>query len=372
MKVAIVTGAIAPYTHQLYESLAAVSDIDLSVMTCTETEPNRFWAIPAASRYTRTTLRGLRFHINDMQHVYLNPSVLTELARLRPGLVVLCGFSPTMLLAGLYALATRTPIGIATDGSLDSDPGKHSWIHRLARRLMVPRAVLGFGASQSSGQLLMNYGLPPARFHLLPIVPAWPSPASIPSFDQRPFDLLFCGTIDDRKGALFFADVATRCKQKLGRLSVRIAGDGPLRGELEARLAASGIAAQFDGYLQQHQLAAAYSSAKLFLFPSRNDPWGLVANEAILCGTPVIASPHAVSSIELVAAYEAGEVRPLDVQAWSEVTARLLADPEQWAALQANHAAAREFYTLDRAVGSFKTALGTIRKDSPAPAIAAG
>ena len=370
MKVAIVAGAIAPYTHRLYESIVAVSDIELNVLTCTETEPNRYWAIPQATRYTRKTLHGLRYHLNDLRHIYLNPSVVPELARLRPGLVLLGGFSPTMLLAAGYALATRTPIGIVTDGSLESDPGQTSWIHRLARRMVVPRAKLGIGASESSRQLMMKYGLAPARCYMVPIVPAWTAPAALPGFDQRPFDLLFCGKIDDYKGALFFADVAARCKYKLGHLRVRVAGNGPRRDELETRLRDSGIDYQFDGFLQQEQLAEAYSSAKLFLFPSRTDAWGLVANEAIQCGTPVVASPHAVSSIELVAAYGAGVVRPLDVQAWSEEVVRLLSFPQQWAALQANHPRAREFFAMERSVAAFKTAVARIGQDNPTTAIA--
>src|SRR3712207_8898759 len=40
----------------------------------------------------------------------------------------------------------------------------------------------------------------------------------------------------------------------------------------------------------------------------RSDPWGLVANEALQCGTPIIVSPHARAAHELVAPFGAGRI----------------------------------------------------------------
>src|SRR3954453_19023312 len=142
---------------------------------------------------------------------------------------------------------------------------------------------------------------------------------------------MFCGHLDeDRKGALFFVDVVRGCIARGFTPSVRVTGDGPLRGEVEARLRAAGVEARFDGYLPQDGLSAAYGSAKLFLFPSRGDPWGLVANEAIQCGTPVIASPHAQAALELVEPRGGGVVPPLDVPIWADAVLQHLDDQAVW------------------------------------------
>ena len=46
-------------------------------------------------------------------------------------------------------------------------------------------------------------------------------------------------------------------------------------------------------------MAAVYRSADVLIFPTLEDVWGLVANEAMLCGLPVLCSKHAGCAIEL-------------------------------------------------------------------------
>lgn len=66
-----------------------------------------------------------------------------------------------------------------------------------------------------------------------------------------------------------------------------VVGDGPARASLAARFPQ----AHFFGVMQGAELAAAYRSADVFVFPSRTDTFGLVMVEALACGTPVAAFP---------------------------------------------------------------------------------
>lgn len=66
-----------------------------------------------------------------------------------------------------------------------------------------------------------------------------------------------------------------------------IVGDGPARGALARRYPD----AVFVGALSGEALAAAYSGADVFVFPSRTDTFGLVMIEAAACGVPVAAYP---------------------------------------------------------------------------------
>ena len=308
----VVCGAIAPYSNRLFDAIAKSHELNLHVLACAALEPHRQWAVRPGKNYRLKVLRGLRLHYN-LNHLYFNPSILWELAKIRPDAIMVGAFSPTMLLGAIFAFLTKTPLGISTDGSLAMDPGGTSPIHRWIRRVIVPKATFGIGASEASLMLLNEYGLGRKCCDIVPLVSAWDAPASVPNFHERPYDVLFCGRLDERKGASFFVDVLVACKLRGQPLRARVVGDGPLREALKARCLSAGVIGVFEGHLQPEQLPAVYTSAKLLLFPSRGDAWGLVVNEATLCGTPVICSPHAVSSVELVERYGVGEMLPLKV-----------------------------------------------------------
>ena len=359
--VVVVTGALAPYTHVLYERLAERLDRPLHVLSCTPRESARQWVVEAPRLFRHAVLPGLRWHRDAVRNLYVNPAVVTRLAALRPAALVLNDFSPTMLMAAGYARAARIPYLIRTDGVPETDPGQRSLPHRWLRRAIVSGARAGIGPSAGSARLLALYGIAPERFAASPLFPAW-SPAGAPPPDrERPYDVLFCGILNDEvKGARFFTDVVLACAARGRPLAVRVAGDGPLRAEMESRLAAAGIAARFDGYLTQSQLPAVYASARLFLFPSRGDVWGIVVHEALQSGTPVLASPHSGIARELLEGHACGEVRPLDVEAWVAATLDLLDDADRRAALRAAARRALPRFTPEVAAQGYVEALGAV------------
>lgn len=66
-----------------------------------------------------------------------------------------------------------------------------------------------------------------------------------------------------------------------------VCGVGPLEADLKARYPE----VTFLGLLPRKELARVYASADVFVFPSRNETFGLVMLEAMACGTPVAAFP---------------------------------------------------------------------------------
>ena len=371
MSLVIVTGSLTPYTVRAYGAFAERCGEELHVLTCAAIEPHRAWEIARPDHFDHVVLPGLRWHRNDVSHLYVNPSVVTRLARLRPEALAVAAFAPTMALAALYARSTGTPYGIATDGTLATDPGTGSLPHRLMRRALVPGARFGICASPASVDLLEHWGLEQGRGVVVPIVSAWDPPARLLAFAERPFDMIIAGGINDRiKGVLFFAEVLEKLAARGVRPRVRVTGQGPQKAELAARLAAAGIEAQFDGSLQPAAMAEAIGSAKLHMFPTRGDAWGLVANEAVLCGTPVLASTHATSAHHFVERFGVGLVRPLEVEAWCDAALDMLSGEARWAGFMARRADAMAWCSLDAAVAGLRQAFALGRGagvQSPTP-----
>src|ERR1700722_8023045 len=92
-------------------------------------------------------------------------------------------------------------------------------------------------------------------------------------------------------------------------------GDGAQRAELENEAAQRKIAdkVQFLGFVNQSQLPKLYKAADLMVIPSHYEPFGLVVNEAMLCGCPVVASDRVGAVRDLVTHTETGYVYPCGV-----------------------------------------------------------
>ena len=95
------------------------------------------------------------------------------------------------------------------------------------------------------------------------------------------------------------------------------AGDGLLRGALEEQAKPFGDAVRFLGFCNQSHLPVLYDLCDVFVLPSRFEPWGLVVNEAMNAGRPVIVSDRVGAAADLVAngangfIYPSGAVRIL-------------------------------------------------------------
>jgi glycosyltransferase involved in cell wall biosynthesis len=79
------------------------------------------------------------------------------------------------------------------------------------------------------------------------------------------------------------------------------AGDGASRMELTKQAASITPGAVFlPGFAQREDLAGLYALAEFLVLPTHSEPWGLVVNEAMACGLPIIVSDVAGCSADLV------------------------------------------------------------------------
>jgi glycosyltransferase involved in cell wall biosynthesis len=112
---------------------------------------------------------------------------------------------------------------------------------------------------------------------------------------------------------------------RLPGVAFTIVGDGAAREELEQSFA--GTDTHFTGYLYGDELAHAYASADVFLFPGPNETFGQVVQEAMASGLPaVIINQGGIK--DLVQDGVNGFVCPDDPQAFAQAISRLRDDPE--------------------------------------------
>ena len=97
-----------------------------------------------------------------------------------------------------------------------------------------------------------------------------------------------------------------------------LVGSGPLEGDLKRRVIDQAIPdVIFPGFINQSELPAVYAVSDLFVLPSSNEPWGLVVNEAMCAGLPIVLSEEIGCAEDLVrvgvngATFSAGDVTGL-------------------------------------------------------------
>jgi phosphatidylinositol alpha 1,6-mannosyltransferase len=127
--------------------------------------------------------------------------------------------------------------------------------------------------------------------------------------------------------------------------ALAVVGDGPLREELETRF--EGTHTVFTGYLEGQDLAAAYASGDLFVFPSASETFGNVVLEAMASGLPVIAA-GAGGPVDHVRDEQNGYLSdPEDAYDFSMLVERALADPTRLAKMSRGARAYAETQTWE-------------------------
>jgi len=106
-----------------------------------------------------------------------------------------------------------------------------------------------------------------------------------------------------------------------------IVGDGEERARLQA-MAADLEGVRFTGFRNQGELPRFFQMATVFVLPSRHEPWGLIVNEAMAAGVPVVVSSDVGSAADLVREGVEGCVFPVgDVAALTAALQRVLGAP---------------------------------------------
>jgi glycosyltransferase involved in cell wall biosynthesis len=108
------------------------------------------------------------------------------------------------------------------------------------------------------------------------------------------------------------------------------AGEGPLRPQLEAEACSLGLNGEvhFIGFTNQTQLPEVYRASDLMVLPSEYEPFGVVVNEAMVCGCPVALSDRVGAGYDLISPGENGFVFPSgDVGSLAAILKETLAAP---------------------------------------------
>lgn len=146
------------------------------------------------------------------------------------------------------------------------------------------------------------------------------------SIPLRAFVAGFTGRFVEDKDPLLFVDMAARVAARHDAAHFLVVGDGPLRGEIERRIALHGLSSRFTLIGLRQDASRLYGAADVVVVPSRRDACPLVPLEAMAAGCPVVGT-NVGDMPDQIADGVAGYVVPSGDAASLAVAVLALADP---------------------------------------------
>jgi glycosyltransferase involved in cell wall biosynthesis len=314
-RVVIITEIIAPYRIPVFNALSRHDGSDLHVIFLAENDSTqRQWLVYKDEiRFSYQVLHSWRQR-SGRHSLLLNWGVKAALQRAAPDFIVCGGYSYAASWQSMsWARRNRVPFGLWAESTTRDFRGGHALIEFLKIRFLR-RCDAFVVPGKSSAEYLRTYGVSEEMIFTAPNAVDTQFFAqrahmirSDASLHRRALGLparffLFSGRLVPEKGIFdllhAYGALTPEVRNEVGLVFV---GDGAARSALLQRAAAINPGSiHLAGFAQRENLAACYALADALVFPTHTDPWGLVVNEAMACGLPVISSAAAGCVADLV------------------------------------------------------------------------
>ena len=351
-RLVIITEIISPYRIPLFNALAQRTDVSLHVIFLAETDPGlRQWKIYKDEiRFSYQVLPSWRKQIGGY-NMLLNAGMGGALAASRPDAILCGGYNYIASWQALWwARFHRVPFFLWSESNLHDQRSGRAPVELLKNEFL--RQCAGFAVpGRAAMEYLQAHQIKPdVIFTAVNAVDNDFFAAAAASAQQDAAErrrqlrlpdryFLFAGRLVREKGVFellsAYAKLDRSVRTQVGLIFV---GDGSCRKELEEQSASvSPGMVRFAGFAQREELAVYYALAEMLILPTYTDTWGLVVNEAMACGRPVILSQAAGCAADLVTeGWNGRSVPPRDVESLASAMGSLANQPVLCATMGAN------------------------------------
>ncbi len=340
LRVALLTNFIPPYRLPVYEALRDRVG-ELRVLVSVPMEENRDWPVEWGRLdvrvQRRVTFRG-RWSENGsfVEDVWIHfpYDTFLQLYAFCPDVVISGELGLRTLQAMLFRRYVRRRCRLIVWATLSEVTERNRGMARkLLRRWMLPLADAVIVNGASGERYIEGFGIDRRRIFRVPQVSVLPrcgvSGRVVEGRDL--YRLLYVGRLVPLKGILPFLAMLSKWAREnpRRRLEFWLAGEGPLRDAILGSSLPANVSIRLLGPVPYHELAAVYERCGILVFPTLADEWGLVVNEAMSCGMPVLGSWYSQAVQELCVDGVNGWVfRPDSLDEMYEAIGRALTSPE--------------------------------------------
>lgn len=318
--VLFVTNFPAPYKVDFYDELS--KDVQLTVLYSDKIEDqhhrDKDWFVQS-----KTGFRAIQLE-KQVAH-FLGENLCLDVIRWlkKPyDAIVICGYSsPTSMLSMAYLKLKKIPFCIQVDGGLIRPDSRLKYLYK---KLLVSSADHWISSGRCTTDYLVHYGAKREKTFEYPFTSLWEKDIrkEIPSREEKQNlrrklgmteekIVLYVGRYDPKKGMDDLLHASTHLEKGCG---VYFVGGTPTQEHLDWCRENGADHVHFVGFTKKDALAEYYQAADVLVLPTKSDVWGLVINEAMSFGLPVITTDQCVAGMELVKDGVNGYIIPVDDQ----------------------------------------------------------
>lgn len=302
MKILYIVNIPSPYRVSFFNELGKLCE--LTVLYERQHASDREWIPEKALNFREIYLKGINFG----KDTALCFDVLSYLKKKSYDIIVIGGYStPTGMIAIEYMSMKRIPFVLNCDGGYVKNTGN---ARDKIKEYFISKAQSWLSPSKITDKYLINYGADDEKIYRYSFTSLYTndilkSPLDISEKRRYKKELnigydkiiISVGQFIYRKGY----DVLLRACENLEKdIGVYIIGGLPTEDYLNIEKEYGLKNIEYIPFKEKNELKKYYMSADLFVLPTREDIWGLVINEAMAMGLPIITTDKCVAGLELV------------------------------------------------------------------------
>jgi len=301
---------VAPYDASMYQNLGDRLQ-DFRLLLSTDMEKCRTWTPNLSLSNTRIqrtlswTYQSRHPHgFTETLQSHFPYDTIPLLLKEKPKVVISSEFGARTLQALIYRfLRPGTRLIVRATVSEVSEQGRDR-LRNWLRHVVLDHADAVLVNGRSGAQYIRRFGVPLEKLFVVPYTTDMTFFARVPL--ERPpqagLRLLYVGQLIGRKGLIPFFDTLREwtLRHETRRVDLWIVGTGSLRDILRKYALPSNVTVRFLGAVPYDDLPNMYAECGLLVFPTLADEWGLVVNEAMAAGLPVLGSVYSQAVEELV------------------------------------------------------------------------
>ncbi|MCC8163608.1 MAG: glycosyltransferase family 4 protein [Lachnospiraceae bacterium] len=328
MKVLFMVNIPAPYRVDFFNELGKSCDLTVLFEQRRDKSRNSKWEADEAAGFHAVFLEGVRMGEADA----FCPGVITFLSLKKYDVIIVGAYhTPTGRFAIDYMRRKKIPFLLSTDGGMIK---KDNFLKYRVKYHYIHSAFMWLAPGAAAARYLGHYGAEPDRIRSYPFTSvrecdiqknAAQRKAELRAKLGIPYRklLLAVGQFIPRKG---FDILLRACAGLDPSVGVCLVGGKPTQEYLDICERFHLTNVRFVDFQSKESLAEYYDAADLFVHPTREDIWGLVINEALAHGLPVITTDRCLAGAEMVRDGWNGRIVPAESDALHDAIAELVLD----------------------------------------------